>query len=89
MEKAFGRKPKKIVNESRVFDLDLIAFGAQTRATNHLTVPYPRAHLRRFVLQPLCEIAPELVFPGQTKTIRELLGGLQADERMRRVGGVG
>ena len=89
MEKAFGRKPKKIVNESRVLDLDLIAFGAQTRATNDLTVPHPRAHLRRFVLQPLCEIAPELVFPGQTKTIRELLGGLQADERMRRVGGVG
>ena len=50
MEKAFGRTPKRTVNESRVLDLDLIAFGSETRATNELTLPHPRAHLRRFVL---------------------------------------
>jgi len=85
LEKAFGRTPKKIMNEARVLDLDLIAFGRQTRATDELTLPHPRAHLRRFVLEPLCEIYPEFVFPGQTKTVSELLGGLPMDERMRRI----
>lgn len=73
IEREFGRKPKKILNEPRLLDLDLIAFGNQARATKELTLPHPRAHQRRFVLQPLSEIAPDLVLPGQTKTVAELL----------------
>jgi len=38
-----------------------------------LILPHPRAHLRRFVLQPLSEIAPDLVLPGQTKSVLDLL----------------
>lgn len=83
LEKEFGRQPKKVLNESRPLDLDLIAFGGETRATKELTLPHPRAHLRRFVLQPLAEIAPELVLPRQTRTIVELLKELPPDETIR------
>ena len=73
LEKEFGRKPKKILNESRPLDLDIIAFGERNSNSPQLTLPHPRAHLRRFVLEPLSEIAPELVLPGQTKTVGVLL----------------
>lgn len=80
LEKEFGRTPKKILNEPRALDLDLIAFGAETRNSPELTLPHPRAHLRRFVLQPLSEIAPDLILPGQSKTISQLLAGLPETE---------
>lgn len=73
LEKEFGRRPKRVHNEPRPLDLDLIVFGSLIRATAQLTLPHPRAHLRRFVLDPLVELAPDLVLPGQSKTARELL----------------
>lgn len=76
IEREFGRIPKKVLNEPRPLDLDLIAFGGQTRSTPSLTLPHPRARERRFVLEPLCEIAPDLVLPGESCTIRELLAAL-------------
>ncbi len=76
LEKEFGRQPKKVLNESRPLDLDLIAFGNRTSNTPDLVLPHPRAHLRRFVLEPLSEIAPELVLPRQTKSISQLLDGV-------------
>jgi 2-amino-4-hydroxy-6-hydroxymethyldihydropteridine diphosphokinase len=79
LEKEFGRLPKKVVNEARPLDLDLIAFRQEVRSASQLTLPHPRAHQRRFVLQPLSEIAPDLVLPSQTKTIVQLLGQLAAD----------
>jgi 2-amino-4-hydroxy-6-hydroxymethyldihydropteridine diphosphokinase len=79
LEKEFGRAPKKVHNEPRPLDLDLVAFGPETRNTPQLTLPHPRAHLRRFVLQPLAEIAPELVLPGQTLTVAQLLAHLPDD----------
>jgi 2-amino-4-hydroxy-6-hydroxymethyldihydropteridine diphosphokinase len=77
LEQEFGRRPKQVLNEPRPLDLDLIAFGSETRASKVLTLPHPRAHERGFVLQPLSEIASELVLPGQKKTILQLLGELQ------------
>ena len=82
LEKESGRAPKKIFNEPRPLDLDLIAFGKEIRNTAELDLPHPRAHLRRFVLQPLSEIAPELVLPGQGKTVSELLAGFPPDETL-------
>ena len=73
LQREFGRQPKKVLNEPRPLDLDLIAFGSESRATIELTLPHPRAHLRRFVLQPLSEIAPDLILPGQSKTVAQLL----------------
>jgi 2-amino-4-hydroxy-6-hydroxymethyldihydropteridine diphosphokinase len=79
LEKEFGRQPKKVLNEARPLDLDLIAFGKETRATAALTLPHPRAHLRTFVVQPLAEIAPDLILPGQTMSVAQLLAALTAD----------
>lgn len=80
LEKEFGRAPKKILNEPRPLDVDLIAFGQETRHTGDLTLPHPRAHLRKFVLQPLNEIAPDFILPGLGRTVSELLAGLSSDE---------
>lgn len=87
LEKEFGRQPKQVLNEARALDLDLIAFGVETRSSAALTLPHPRAHERRFVLQPLSEIAPDLVLPGQTKTVAELLAGRPAGEQCEKVCG--
>jgi 2-amino-4-hydroxy-6-hydroxymethyldihydropteridine diphosphokinase len=85
LEKEFGRRPKLVLNEPRPLDLDLIAFGSEVRKTPALTLPHPRAHLRRFVLEPLSEIAPGFLLPGQSRTISELLAALTSDERVVRL----
>jgi 2-amino-4-hydroxy-6-hydroxymethyldihydropteridine diphosphokinase len=76
LEKEFGRLTKKVLNEPRALDLDLIAFGTEIRNAQELVLPHPRAYLRRFVLQPLSEIAPDFILPGQSKTVSQLLTGL-------------
>jgi 2-amino-4-hydroxy-6-hydroxymethyldihydropteridine diphosphokinase len=85
LEKEFGRPPKKVLNEPRSLDLDLIAFGTETRNSPELILPHPRAHLRRFVLQPLSEIAPDFILPGQSKTISQLLAELPDEEIVTRL----
>ena len=80
LESEFGRTPKKVLNEARPLDLDLIAFGHEVRNSSELILPHPRAHLRKFVLAPLAEIAPSLTLPGQKKSVRELLKNLRTDE---------
>lgn len=69
LERRVGRRPKQVLNEPRPLDLDLIAFGSIQQSTPHLTVPHPRAHLRRFVLEPLAEVAPEFTPPGWTANV--------------------
>ena len=59
----------------RVIDLDLLLFGKTVCETAHLTLPHPRMHLRAFVLVPLHDIAPQLVFPNGT-TLDETLAAL-------------
>jgi 2-amino-4-hydroxy-6-hydroxymethyldihydropteridine diphosphokinase len=85
LEKEFGRPPKKVLNEPRSLDLDLIAFGTETRNSPELILPHPGAHLRRFVLEPLSEIAPDLILPGQSQTISQLLDELLDEEMVTRL----
>jgi 2-amino-4-hydroxy-6-hydroxymethyldihydropteridine diphosphokinase len=85
LEKEFGRHPKKILNEARPLDLDIIAFAGEIRNSPQLVLPHPRAHQRRFVMQPLSQIAPDLVLPGQSKTVAELLRELPPDETMKKL----
>ena len=85
LERESGRQSKTIPNEPRPLDLDLIVFGAETRNLPALILPHPRAHLRRFVLQPLNEIAPDLVLPGGRKTVAELLVDLPGGETVERI----
>jgi len=83
IETKLGRKPKHVHNEPRPIDLDLIYCGTSQAKTPDLVVPHPRAHLRRFVLQPLCDLSPDLVLPGHNKTVRELLAALPPDQSVR------
>jgi len=85
LEQEFGRRPKQVLNEPRPLDLDLIAFGDEIRRIPELIVPHPRAHLRKFVLCPLSEIASELILPGQLKTVAQLLMDLRSDEQIERL----
>ncbi len=83
-ERRAGRIPKRLLNEARPLDVDLIAWGQQQLSTDRLVLPHPRAHLRRFVLEPLAELAPEWHLPGQSMSIRELLSQLPPDSTIRR-----
>jgi 2-amino-4-hydroxy-6-hydroxymethyldihydropteridine diphosphokinase len=95
LEKEFGRVQKKVLNEPRPLDLDLIVFGIEIRPaapkrseggnSPELILPHPRAHLRKFVLQPLNEIAPELILPGQKKAVSKLLAELASEEMLTRL----
>ena len=78
LEQVLGRLPDHPRNVSRKIDIDLLYFGATKIDKKELQLPHPRMHLRRFVLQPLADIRPDLVLPNQTKTVRELLA--QPDE---------
>ena len=80
LEKEFGRAPKTALNEPRPLDLDLIAFGNEVRNLSDLILPHPCVHLRKFVLQPLSEFAPELILPNQTKTVSQLLAEISSEE---------
>ena len=73
IEVALGRPAEHMRNVSRPIDIDLLYFGDSTATDERLTLPHPRLSGRRFVLQPLADIQPDRMLPGQTKTIRELL----------------
>ncbi len=64
IERDAGRV-RPFANAPRTLDLDLLLHGDTTLASEELTLPHPRMHARAFVLEPLAEIAPELVVPGR------------------------
>jgi len=73
IEESLGRKRDHPKNLSRKIDIDLLYCGDQQIDNEQLQLPHPRIHLRKFVLQPLTDIRPDLILPSQKKTVRELL----------------
>ena len=73
IEVALGRPPNHPRNVSRKIDIDLLYFGDTKIDMKELQLPHPRMHLRKFVLQPLADIRPDLILPTERKTVRELL----------------
>ena len=72
IESRYGRERSGLANEPRTLDLDLLAFGAEPCNTPELILPHPRAHERRFVLQPWLEIAGD-DWPLAGRTLAEWL----------------
>src|SRR4051794_328444 len=72
-------------NLSRTIDLDLLYFGSERRDGVALQLPHPRMTERKFVMQPLCDIAPDLRLPGQSKNVGELLAQLRGPDKIKRV----
>ena len=68
----------------RIIDIDILLFGDQIVDSPALTIPHPAMHHRRFVLEPLAEIAPEARHPALKKTIRELLQALPPGQVVRK-----
>ena len=77
IEGALGRGRDHPKNVSRTIDIDLLYCGDRVVEDERLRLPHPRMHLRKFVLQPLADVRPDLMLPGQTKTIRELVAELR------------
>jgi len=75
LEQRFGRVRVEGEHGPRTLDLDLLLYGDETIDESGLTVPHPRLHERRFVLEPLAELAPGLVVPGR-ETVESLLRGV-------------
>jgi 2-amino-4-hydroxy-6-hydroxymethyldihydropteridine diphosphokinase len=79
IEREAGRE-RPYAGAARTLDLDLILFGDVIIDEPQLTVPHPRFRERRFVLEPLVEIAPGLRDPVTGRTVAELLRGLPRRE---------
>ena len=71
-----GRKASVIRNGPRILDLDILLFDDRIINSRHLSVPHPRMHERRFVLQPFCDISPDVVHPILKKDMKTLLAAL-------------
>lgn len=80
IEDALGRQRGDVPNAPRVIDLDVLYVGDFECRTDELELPHPRLGERRFVLQPLCDIRPDLVLPGEVVTVAELLSMLPIDD---------
>jgi 2-amino-4-hydroxy-6-hydroxymethyldihydropteridine diphosphokinase len=81
IEHARGRRRER-PRAPRTLDLDLLLYGDERRATELLTLPHPRLHLRRFVLAPLVELAAAARHPVNGQTYAELFDATDAGERV-------
>ena len=86
IEQEMGRRrPQK--KGPRNIDIDILLFGNSVVAARGLTIPHPAMHERRFVLEPLAEIAPDARHPVLKRSIRELENTLPPGQAVKRAAG--
>jgi 2-amino-4-hydroxy-6-hydroxymethyldihydropteridine diphosphokinase len=83
IEYLLGRKDK-FLKKPRTADLDLLFYADAVQENSFVTLPHPRLHLRKFILVPMCEIAPGFVHPVFEKNMQELLGELDDEKDVKR-----
>ena len=84
IETRMGRVPSGRINSPRPIDIDILLYDSTIVETQHLTVPHPRLKERAFVLIPLAEIAPHLVYPGLGKSIARLANDVKGQKSVRK-----
>jgi 2-amino-4-hydroxy-6-hydroxymethyldihydropteridine diphosphokinase len=82
IERAMGRHRTR-EKGPRIIDIDILLFGDRVINEPGLKIPHPAMHARRFVLEPLTEIAPGVLHPAIKKTARQLLAGLPTGQAVR------
>jgi 2-amino-4-hydroxy-6-hydroxymethyldihydropteridine diphosphokinase len=85
-ELRLGRLRTDKQNSDRTADIDILLFNSEIRDLKNLHLPHPRLHLRKFVLIPLCEIAPDLLHPVFKKTIHDLLQNCEDNLNVSAIG---
>lgn len=83
IEALLGRANRRL-RQPRPIDLDILFFGDLVVVEEDLQIPHPRLHLRRFILEPLCELNPQLWHPVFNKTLQELLEEAPRTHEVRR-----
>ncbi|MCU1267333.1 MAG: 2-amino-4-hydroxy-6-hydroxymethyldihydropteridine pyrophosphokinae [Acidobacteria bacterium] len=82
IERQLGRI-REVPLGPRLIDLDFLLYGERLQATPILSLPHPRMHQRRFVLEPLAELCPHLVHPALKQTIAQLLATTKDNSEVR------
>lgn len=85
IERAMGRK-RTVAKGPRIIDIDIVLFGESVISAPDLEIPHPRMMERRFVLEPLAELAPDLRHPILNRSVREMLAKV-TDQQAHRFSG--
>lgn len=83
MEEEEGRS-RLVQNEPRTLDIDILFYDELVIAAEHLTIPHPRLHLRRFVLIPMVDISPRFIHPVLKKSMQALLDECADDKTVKK-----
>ena len=89
IEKGMGRVNSSKRGEPRIIDIDILLYGEEVIESPELTLPHPGMKKRLFVLIPLADLAPELVMPGEIRTVNEIAKEVLStheDQRIKNLG---